>query len=169
MPMLFSVNRTGRPSLLMTQNVDEEEEIFIGPVGLREQFAAKKVDRIENKHKPLSPLSADQQVELFLEAQKLAVEIKSKKDVGADSPKNSPKLSKPPVLLDATPVQKQVKKTKGQLLLGWESPVNSPTPSPALIETTLEPESMKKEVPKTRGLRQPATSNVSIVISNLQE
>ena len=57
------------------QGLDNEEEVFFGPVGFTEQCVATRAKALqqENDIKPLSPLTGEQVVEVFKEATKLAL------------------------------------------------------------------------------------------------
>ncbi|XP_022102480.1 flocculation protein FLO11-like isoform X2 [Acanthaster planci] len=62
--------------------VDDEDEVFFGPVGFTEACIAKKTQlhsQSPNECKPMSPLNVEQYLELFLEANKVAMELTKEK------------------------------------------------------------------------------------------
>lgn len=71
---------------------DEDDEIFFGPIGHTERCVAtnaatkatKLIDEMQTT-KTLSPLNAEQVVEIFKEATSIAVMLKSSSDVPSDS------------------------------------------------------------------------------------
>ncbi|XP_033647423.1 mucin-5AC-like [Asterias rubens] len=60
-------------------DVDDEDEVFFGPVGFTESCVAKKTQLNSQSpiddNKPMSPLNVEQYLELFLEANKVAMEL----------------------------------------------------------------------------------------------
>ncbi|XP_038054192.1 G2 and S phase-expressed protein 1-like isoform X2 [Patiria miniata] len=78
--------------------VDDDDEVFFGPIGLTEACIAKKTQlksQSPTECKPLSPLNVEQYVELFLEANKVAMELTSRKESdesqGSDSQESKDK------------------------------------------------------------------------------
>ena len=71
------------------EEVDEEEEVFFGPVGFTEQCVATRAKTLqeEDNIKPLSPLTREQVVEIFKEATKVA--LRFEKLSSAQSPISS--------------------------------------------------------------------------------
>ena len=61
---------------------DDEDEVFFGPVGFTETCVAKKTQLNSlspAKSKPLSPLNAEQYVQIFLEANQVAMELEKER------------------------------------------------------------------------------------------
>ena len=66
------------------EDVEDEDEVFFGPVGFKEQCVAKKTELTTTDSpegcKPMSPLTTEQQVEIFKEATKVALLLKKTTD-----------------------------------------------------------------------------------------
>ncbi|XP_072027142.1 uncharacterized protein [Amphiura filiformis] len=80
---------TNAPTRVVDEKIspaeEDEDEVFFGPVGFREQCVAKKTELDSPEGiKPMSPLTTEQYVEIFKEATKVALLLKEQ---GTDNTK----------------------------------------------------------------------------------
>lgn len=71
---------------------DDDEEVFIGPMGFREQCVAAVVSAEDQTIQPISPLGPEQYAELFKEANLVAYRLKNTKSGSQESNKSSSSL-----------------------------------------------------------------------------
>ncbi|XP_013413685.1 G2 and S phase-expressed protein 1 isoform X2 [Lingula anatina] len=97
------VSPSTSPEKEQVEELDDEDEVFFGPVGFKETIASVTVTSSESAAiKPLSPLRPDQMVALFKEANTVAcaIDMHSKKEQKIAGNKASPAATKTPSLID---------------------------------------------------------------------
>lgn len=90
--MIFPLKRFSFRILTSPETVEDDEEVFIGPVGFTEKCVATVVSEIaplQEPPKPLSPLKPHQIAEIFKEAQLVVYRINNEETEDGESRDNS--------------------------------------------------------------------------------